>query len=123
MDHPKGQRGRGHVRYRLGRRHFKSRSFKSNIKISTSTVNHKKDMIFSSWPQVKQVTSYVTARDSCVHNIHNSYGQGVQDVTKSLNYMMSVDLSSEETKINISRNTYDKRKAIEQTGYDNKYQE
>ena len=53
-------------------------------------------------------------RDAFIHHIQKIYGQGVQDVTKSLDDTMTVDFNSEDPRGKIYSKTYDKRKETKQ---------
>ena len=78
-------------------------------------------MILSTQSQGKNLTYDASMKDYSIHCIKKSYGQGGQDVTKSLKDMKTVDLNDEDPTRKISTKKDDKIKSIEQTGYNMKY--
>ena len=73
--------------------------------------------------QVNKFITYATVSDYVIDHIQKSYGDGGQYVTKSIKYMTSVDMNTEDPQQNVSKETDNNRKSTYQTENDIIYQE
>jgi hypothetical protein len=112
----RGGRGRGQS-YGRGRSRFGGRT-------SNSTKIQERELKFSPHQyQVKtQVTTYATTKEAVIQHIQKSY-KGGQDIAKSLEDMIMVDLVILEPTRAISAGTDGTAKVVDQAGLDIKYQE
>ena len=114
----RGGRGRGRSSYSgRGRRRFGGRT--SNFFKSTE-----RELKFSpnSYQGKTQAATYATTKDAIIQHIQKSY-KGGQDVSKSLEDMRAVDLTTVEPVRTISNETDAAVKVVDQAGLDIKYQE
>ena len=68
------------------------------------------------------MASYNTVKEAVINYVQKNYKNG-QDVAKSLKQMEKVDLAAAEPKLETSTKSDDEGKALEQAGFNIKYQE
>src|SRR5210317_344395 len=88
---------------------------------NNSVPNYKKELKFA--PQGRSNTStYSSVKEAMIQHVQKTYKNG-HDIAKSLKDQSLVNLESQDPIRRISNNNVDNERAIEQSGYDIKYQE
>ena len=116
----RGGRGRGRSSY-TGRGRGSFGGLSSNFGKSKT---NERELKFSphQYQGKKQSATYATTKDAIIQHIQKSY-KGGQDVSKSLEDMVAVDLANAEPARTLSNETDATVKVVDQAGLDIKYQE
>ncbi len=115
--------GRGYTGGGRGTGRSQGRGYRGNRSNTTSSKTQQREVKFSPQNQGKaNYATYATVKEAVVNHIQKSYKGGL-DVAKGLKDMSKVNLSKVEPKRGVSTEKVDTDKAMEQTGFDIKYQE